>query len=255
MTSTPYVILTTQRAGSVFLQESLSSHPEVHCDGEVLLGLDGFDAHPAPDRLERSRLVSHGWSFVAGGGLLAPNRRLGRLYSSGLAPVIGCRVMYNQVQARTLRWVRRNDVRVVHLSRGNLLRQYVSLVAMHRRVRESGRGVAHSRDGRRVAAVEIDLDRATRFMRRRQRSVARFASFTRQAGGLELQFERLIVDGALAPDVQQELAHFLGISADFGTSSLTPTGAALLVDSIANYDEIAASLTGSEFGGFLDDAS
>ena len=141
----PFLILRSQRARTVYLQELISSHPDAHCYGEVLLGMDGPAAVGFPGPLARQRLLRHAWQHVLSGSALRPQRVLRRAVDSPETGVAGVRVMYNQVNRRVMRFMEDPSVSVIHVRRANILQQYVSLTQMRERQRTLGASSAHSR--------------------------------------------------------------------------------------------------------------
>src|SRR5688572_27202010 len=125
------IILTTQRSGSTLLVSSLQSHPEILCRGELLIaGL----RMPPPALLKNHRHLFKLTRLVTTGAWLS-TRTMRRFYAIQGPRAHVFKAMYNHLRPPwTLNYLLRDpDIRVIHLQRRNLLKQYISLQLMGRK--------------------------------------------------------------------------------------------------------------------------
>ncbi len=56
-----FIILSSQRTGSGYLQESMDSHPDITCYGEILIGYGGSYRKMPPPVLKKHRRLRTLW--------------------------------------------------------------------------------------------------------------------------------------------------------------------------------------------------
>ena len=124
---TKAIILTTQRSGSTFLVECLESHPEVFCLGEMLAGGHVW----VPNWVYRWRYAKKAYRYLRSGAFL-PIRMMNRHFARTNRPVLCFKAMYNHIcPPWTVGYLREHtEIRILHLRRHNLLKQYVSHVLL-----------------------------------------------------------------------------------------------------------------------------
>lgn len=252
----PFVVLGTQRSGTVLVETLLSSHPDAHCWGEVLLGMDGPTAASYPSMLHRRRRLRHLWQMAASGSALRPGRVIARAYAERPEPRVGIRVMYNQLRGREERVLAAHDPDVVHVVRENVLRQYVSLQQMRARQATLGARTAHSTERIEFDPVVIDPAAVLAFVesrhRRREEIARRFSART----VLELRYERDIEGdpayGERAGDLGDLLQDALGLRRVPLTSPLRKTGSRDLARSVSNLDAVRARFATTPYAWMLE---
>src|SRR6185295_1660068 len=116
--------------GSTFVTDCLQSHPEVFCLGEMLKHGRGFYV---PDYIYRYRQLTKLVQFAFSGAWNSP-RLMDQFFGQADGKAKLFKAMYNQVN---IPWTRRylerhTDIRILHLRRENLLKQYVSYLLMGR---------------------------------------------------------------------------------------------------------------------------
>ena len=271
MTARPFIILTSQRSGSVYLQKYLHSHPDVRCHGEILLGLGGPCEVRPPAFLNRYRRMRLTYAWVFSGAALRPNHVIDRTWADGQdaetdgqdAGAVGFRVMYNQLNRDSV--VRhlcdRDDLRVVHLIRRNFVRQYVSRKQMHDRYRSLGTGSAHTDKPVRPTPVAIPPRRAVAEINALRESRRRLETNFADAGRplMKLVYEDLLSAGTVGASDRREVCSFLGVDDAEMSSNLVKMNPAPLSELVSNYDAFADAIRSAGWGEHLgesdDDAS
>ena len=244
---TKAIILTTQRTGSTFLVECLQSHPEVFCLGEMLVG-----GHvPIPGLVYRSRYATKAWRVLTSGALF-PRRMMDRYFALGTRPVMAFKAMYNHIG---LPWTRRylrvhSEIRILHLRRHNLLKQYVSHELI--RVPREGRWDPHTTAPVAAASIPVSSEAALRYMRRIRAEHSEHERLFSQHPRMQLSYESMIGGDHLAEGVAREVCDFLGIVQRPMRSKLVKMNPANLRDMITNYDEFARDISRTEFADLLD---
>jgi hypothetical protein len=239
----PAVILTTQRTGSSFLVECLDSHPELFVSGEILEGM--------PDRPGRSyrgpfkQVVKIG-NMIRRGAWYPPYR-LGNFYAGKDGKVRIFKAMYNQLERpfalRFLQGV--EELRVIHLSRLNLLKVYVSTVLMPKR--RSLQVVAPTDP----IWIRVDPRQAVGWMREARASFQRFDDAFARQPRLHVHYEDLFDGPRLQADTGRRICDFLGVTQHAMQSKVVKMNPESLRDMVTNYDEVAQAIAKTEFADML----
>jgi len=245
---TKAIVLTTQRTGSTFLVESLRSHPEVCCRGEMLAG--GHMRNP-PGLIYKSRLATKAWRYLTSGAVF-PTRMMDRYFARTDRPVMAFKAMYNQIRPPwTLRYLREHtEIRVLHLRRHNLLKQYVSHQLIH--VKRDDHWDPHTTEPVAPASIVVSPDAALDFLRRLRAEYEAHERMFERHPRLQLSYESMIDGNALAAGVARDICDFLGIAQRPMHSRLVKMNPERLDEMIANYDEVARAIGKTEFADLLD---
>jgi len=259
--STPFLLLATQRTGSSWVQEMLSSHPGVKVYTELFIAQASGSPLWEPSDVEFAntyweaharrprRVTRHYWTV----------RYLQRVFDQPQCAAVGFKYMYDQVRRSppVLPYAAARRVRVVHLIRHNLLDSVISNQrALHT-------GVFHlAADGRPpIPWAPADFDRSKirlepaqvlgelrRLLRERER-VRRWLKLTRTPT-LEVHYETLVADrGRFA-----EILEFLGVPEPdpahlrSGLQKIRTEPRAAVVE---NLPELEAALAATPFAPFL----
>lgn len=242
----PYVILSTQRVGSHLLGDVLGGHPLFAQAGEVLIPetrkpgsfdsfLDAADSSAKPEALW-SRYLSHlqetkpSASHV---GFLVKYGHVDRILERDLIsdPLFG-------------------DVRIIHLTRHNVLRTVASHhLAVARKVHVIRRPMQHD-----VDTIELPAGTIVESLRKKASSVeAVRARLAERPLVLELAYEDMMDGEYVSEQVLDQLQRFFSVSNAFerkpATTKLAPTELKRL---ISNYTQIAAAVQNTEFQHMLD---
>jgi len=252
ITTTPFVILATQRTGSSWVAGMLGSHPAVGIYGE-LFDRRGKD-YPVWGRTDVRYLAAYARDRTTRRDAFTRGRLcfsyLNELYAprEGLQ-AIGCKLMYSHVKETPAvsAYIRMKRVRVIHLVRTNLLDIVISDDTAR------ARGHFHS-TGPAPDQVTVSLDPAAVLTRlaaldRQVRVVRRALALTRTPT-IEVAYEELVA----APHTFGEVLRFLEVddaSRDL-TSKLQKLNRLTKEQIIDNYGAIDSALRPTRFAGFLD---
>ena len=237
------VILTTQRTGSTFLAECLSSHPDIHCAGEILNGQP--DSPIPPPRGPFRHFVK--FARIALRGAWLPAFRLEQFYGRSREGVRCFKAMHNQLaRPFVLEYlVNHPEIRIIELSRQNLLKAHVSTLLMQKRRILQATGP--------VAPVWIRVYPAKAIVAMRKASAhfafydALFALHPR----LSVTYESLFDGPSLRTDTAWRICDFLGVPRHPMQSGIVKLNPASLRDMVENYDELAYAVASSEFADLL----
>ncbi|MEP6909336.1 MAG: sulfotransferase domain-containing protein [Actinomycetota bacterium] len=249
---TRFVVLSTQRSGSTWVVDMLTSHPRVVAYSELFM--HGGEGVPKWG-LEQG--LPYWQTFIReqrGGRVARPYllwHYLGRVFEErpGI-DAIGFKLMYSQLTriAKPLMpalWLRR--VRIVHLVRRNALE-----VVLSKEAGEARRGVLHAREGQPLESVRLKL--------RTDDLLERMTAHERAIEGARVRFKRVglpyheVVYEDLVADERSGFASlfdFLGVQPAPVSSSLQKVNATAHEELIENYGEVRAALEGTKFAGQL----
>lgn len=223
----PFIVLTRSRTGSNLLLSFLNSHPNVFCEGEIFAKLDGADP------------------------LRRMNRALGRqprhIHAKGFKLFY-----YHPLDANAgAFWAeleRRSEIRVIHLTRDNILRTLVSRKIAG--IQGAWTGTRHdagdARD-KRVIVTPEELEEGFQDTRGWEESAkGRFGSHP----VLSVSYEGLVRD---PKDCYQVLCRFLGVPAGQPRTTLSQQNPERLKDLLRNYDALKAHFAETRWAPFFDE--
>jgi hypothetical protein len=240
------IILTTQRTGSTFLVECLASHPDIRSITELLVG-----AHLEPPALVRSsRSLTKAARFLMAGGW-QPTRAIRRFYAAVEKPVGIFKVMYNQLAyPPTLACLRRDtEIRVLHLSRRNLLKMHVSQLLMPRK--RNAIWEPHTTEPLPPVTVCVDPAAAIDAMRRARRWYAHFEGLFAGHRRLAVVYEDMLDQQRLRPSEGARICEFLGVPDHPMRSGFIKLNPESLEAMVTNYGELAEAVSRTEFADLL----
>ena len=210
---TRFVVLSTQRSGSTWVVDMLTSHPRVVAYSELFM--HGGAGHAAVGAGEGSPVLADVHRATRAAAVSSRPVHLWRYLGQALeerpgVDAIGFKLMYSQLTriARPLTpalWLKR--VRIIHLMRRNALD-----VVLSREAGEARHGVLHAREGQPVESVRLRL--------RTDDLLTRLTAHERQIEGARVRFKRVgipyteVVYEDLVADEKQgfdELFRFLGV--------------------------------------------
>jgi hypothetical protein len=242
------IILTTQRSGSTFLEDALERHPEVKCYGEILIA--GNNTH-VPKWLFKYRFPAKLYRFIVGGAWL-PVRVMNEFYSRGDQRVKIFKAMYNHIaNPWTLGYLERNtDIRILHLRRHNVLKQYVSRLLLAKP--RTKRWQPHSTKPVPAVGTFVDPQAALRYMRATRAQYEHYERVFAAHQRLPLVYEEMIAGQGMSPDVEERVCEFLGISVQGLKSPLVKLNPDSLRQIVTNYEAVAKVIQVTEFADLLD---
>lgn len=226
---TRFVILCLGRSGSTHLQSLLDSHPRVRCFGELF----SDRAPPEQPAFVHSEIGD-------------PASFLRDLFEPLEEPVVGFKLPMNSIRAHPeAAWMVGEDeeMRIVRLSRRNLLAQLVS-----RRL-QAGTGVSHSIQGDYGGArVRIEPERCRTALERMEEDERELDRIAGDRVCFRIAYEDLGRTERL-----DELQRFLGVEPEPLRSWFEKLRRRPLSEAIENWDSIRRALRGSRYERFLDE--
>ncbi len=259
----PFVVLTTQRSGSTWVIDVLNKLHNTKAYGELLLKRDrawdagewDFPRFVESDHRKSARRPRAMFAY------------LDDLYRQG--PTVGFKLMYSDIRhyPEVLAYVRRRNVRVIHLLRRNYIDIHLSQAfkaASNRPHVWKGREVVRADDGpaqlqtrqeeTEVQQVRLDpaaLLRRLRWYRRKQMLFQKWLSWTGQ-NHIEVSYEDLVEDNSGF----ERLRDYLGVSPakTIPQTDMVRIRKGRHPEVISNFDEVQAVLRNTPFADLLQDA-
>ena len=247
-----FIVTCPARTGSSMLTSLLQSHPDVCCHGEVFgwrvfEGFKGIDykgpisTHRKPpivDKLVQLRL-SDPVSFLRDYVLFA-----------GEYKAVGLKFKYEELSIEhytaVRHWIRdTHDIRIVHLTRENLLKRYVSQVYATKitNVFNTWQEMPPP------PPITLSPEECEREFAHTERRQERYTKLLAKHDVLNLTYEELIADQEVK---LAQIQTFLGLEPTelrTGMKKLNPDS---LTDLLENYDELREHFSGTRFESFFD---
>lgn len=261
---TKFVVLTTQRSGSTYLRLLLNSYRSIRCHGEIFLrnyfAEDGFREYMS------NSLFTYILYFIHNNPLLKSKNQpdyynnylkdfLNKLYKDQchsnawhdmekwneyisndyfeLEEAVGFKLMYDQIQINDYlkEFLQKNDVKIIHLSRKNKLKQFLS----YRRMKENSQ--AHTTKERATNDVYIDISKFEKYLKKTEYLEKQFSSkFEGNCSILNISYED--INNSL-----EVIFDFLGIvdrDIQINDVKIKKISKGGLSDQISNYKEVEA---------------
>jgi len=246
---TNFVVLSTQRSGSTWVVDMLTSNPRVIAYSELFMhGGEGTPRWGQEQDLPYWQTYSRDKHRVAKPYWLW--HYLGEAFEERPdVDAVGFKLMYSQLTRISrpllpMLWLKR--VRIIHLIRRNALD-----VVLSKEAGAAREGRLHARDGEDVEAVRLNLDTDT--------LLRRMTLHERAIAGARVRFKKVglpyteVVYEDLAADESgfAELFEFLGVEPAPVTSSLQKLNPSSHEELIENYGEVREALAETEFAGLL----
>lgn len=223
----PFIILTRSRTGSNLLVSFLNGHPDIFCEGEIFAHVGSRDPISCLDAAfgrQPRRVLAKGFKIFYYHPLDADGSEL-----------------WHRLSAMT-------DLRVIHLTRENVLRTLLSRKIAG--LQDTWTATKYDRVGVEVRRVEFsvaELEEGFRQTREWERVAdARF-------GGhkiLKLTYEQ-IVDNP--PETYAQMLAFLGMHDDAPATTLRKQNPESLGALISNYAALKAAFSGTEWAVYFDE--
>lgn len=257
-----FVITSRQRSGSIFLGSVLSSHPHIHCYGEVLHGRNRESKLDFFYRFWLDRVRANGAHITYRGMVKTFELFLSQIYSSQSGKqAVGIDIKYDQYVHIPNIFVilKKQDAKIIHLIRRNILKTLTSK-RLNDRKKELGRR-AHGTAQVPPAQVSFtDLEGMIRQLERRSLEIeTQRRILSSQFDYLEVFYEDFFdaptdESQTIVPSILDRMYAFLNITDhryDLKTD-LRKTNPSKLSELITNYDQVASRLRGSPWEKFLD---
>lgn len=232
-----FTLLSQQRSGTHFVSSMLSSHSGVQVYGEVL----------------HQRTTNSYFEFMRGtsgagpaADLPSPDAASWQLFVAHLSakkPAVlpGIVAMYNQVSVLPADVVSRivDMTPVVHLVRENVLRTHVSDFINRARLKP-----AHTREEAPLARIRLPPDGLVGRLTTRHQTIQAFRAKLEGREYVEVIYEQVVED---AQGQMAGILKFLGVDPEPVRTTLKPTNPHPLSSILENFDEVRATLEGTEF--------
>lgn len=250
-----FIILSTQRTGSAFLEQCLNSHDEIHCAGEILLGYGGLYGKMPPSILIRYRRLRTLWQAVASGAILKPVSCIESNWgAASREKASGFRLMYNQLSRDprvSCYMKKRQDIKIIHLKRENLLKQYVSLKLMHDQVKY-GRYSAHVEKPSEPVKISVNFSQAYEHICKALAEQKKYDMFFNGFEKIDIKYEDMVDDGGISPEISRRLTDYLGVDDKPLKTQQRKMNPSRLSEFVVNYDELMSGFIGTDFESMLD---
>lgn len=252
---TKFVILGMQRTGTSWIETLLDSHPNIRCLGEIFYFSKGRFPFikPRGRRTELSyrryieyslnRKVCH---YIAKAKMV--NNCLDQLYDVPNYSAIGFKLMYDQARQfpMIIDYFRKQNVKIIHVVRNNVLKTLVSLVASKKR------RLVHTTENVRADKVYLHITllfwRLKKIDKQNKFWINYFADY--EANYFKIEYEELLRN---FENEQEKLLRFFGIGFNFKlTSQLKKINPDKIGNILINYGEVKKCLEYSQFGYCLD---
>jgi len=248
-----FVVVADRRTGTSLLLDTINSHPEVECVKRAF-GLEKHVKNPTPDRhsggyfLYRTRSLGHRLRhFTDRGASIAGFLEEDVFGSRQHLSAPGFRLLYGAARKypEITDWILENELKVVHLTRENLLKRLISekTAPLHK--------MHHPREGTEIRTVKVTLDPEETLKTLEQTAAEVEAMHERFArlGPLHVVYEEL---SANREHETHRALDFLGVPTDRPVGSdlvkINPDSVAELVE---NHEELSVALAGTRFERFL----
>jgi hypothetical protein len=229
----------------------MDAHPQVRCYGEILNGI----SVRAPPIVRDYKYAAKTYRYLVSGAW-RPIATIERCYASTEKPVVGFQAMYNRVDTPSVRRYlqERMDIRIIHLRRENLLKQYVSkaLLTKKRGTKKDQPWSPHATEPVPVVSTRISPEKAIREMRKVRDLFTEFERFLEGHRRIQLVYEEMINGQSLSTAAWAAVSELLEIEPAEAASDQIKINPDNLRAMVENYEELAASLKGTEFERFLD---
>lgn len=252
---TKFVVFGLQRTGTSWIETLLDSHPDVSCLGEIFYFTQGrFPlTKPRGRRTEMSyrrhvesspgKRLMH---YIARKKLV--NETLNAIYSRSGYSAIGFKLMYDQAIRfpAVLNYVHKDNVKVIHVVRTNVLKTHISLSSAKQRK------LVHTTNN-------ITLDKIylpTTLLLRRLRTIDNQNKFWQQffldygPNYLRIEYESMLYNGN---EKQKELLSYLQVNHSIGLNSqLRKINPDNIEEALINYSQIQNYLANTPYEWCLD---
>lgn len=252
----PFILLSSQRTGSAFLEQCLNSNKEIHCSGEILLGYGGSYNKLPPKLFLKHRRFRTLWQALFSGAAFFPIKSIENTWKINPdVEHIGFRLMYNQIQRdfRVKKYIKNlNNVNIIHLKRKNLLKQFVSLKLMHNQSKY-GRHSAHVTKRPPLVSIKINHKEAIKYIETILLQRKNSLKLVNHLNILSINYEDMIGSKGLNNDISNKISSFFQINDQSYASNQVKMNSSNLKNLITNYDELEEVFKKSSYAELLND--
>lgn len=222
-----FVILFTGRSGSSYLASMLNSHQNILCEGEMLAQIISSGEQPGK-QIEWSRRF---FESARSNDVLAVG------YKTKVDDVVDTKGFAGILTTM--------DVKIIHLTRENLVKQVVSAINAKRLHEKTGQWNVRD-EGDRLGALAVDPAQFDRVLRNRINGESRLAAFVAE---LQLPTLRVLYEDLLAAreETIRGICTFLGVPYEHVVSEFKKHTPDDLRTVISNFDELKMGYAGTPF--------
>ena len=238
-----FIILTEQRTGSCHLEYLLGSHETAKVGGEIF--------NPSYRHSAAVALVQ-GFADLRRDDPIAYVDKFFSQNFSDLTTHVGFRLFYNhgRQNGEEIIWAHLQNIKnlkIVHLQRNNLLKNFLSLkLAQREKVWMRRKGDPETR----YKSIPLDSDECIKHFETREYNIEHFDHFFRKNPRIDVIYE------ALANRERQEterLLNFLGLEPQILTNKVLKQNHQRLPELISNYGQLKASFRHTKWEHFFDE--
>jgi LPS sulfotransferase NodH len=255
VSSSKFIILTSGRAGSTFLQQLLNSDPAIECYDEVF-NVTNTNRHSFYSFCQtrypnisyfflREKFSRLSWNFPLAWLF---QQYLKFIYEENRADKIGFKLIYHQFlhYHPLVSWISENPVPIIHLQRKNLLKAAVS----HIKARSTGIYTSTSASLEKHQKINISPAVVLHELRSLSEDKIKCESLIHNNPTITIYYEDLFENLSLTI---QQLKDFLKIeNIAFQKPDIIKTNPEKISESIENYEEIKRALMGTRWEKLID---
>jgi len=236
-----FVILSSRRSGSIYLQSLLNSHPEILCGGEIFTKKSQF----MNDFLRKNNIQFKDINpeeYIKSFFSRQPKKKINYL---------GFRLFYNHLRReRESIWnTLKNtpDLCLIHLQRKNILKKYLSL---NLAIKTSSWSRKKMEPEQEYKPININYVECRKYFRREEKNIRNAALFFKNNKMIDVYYEDLAADKNPETDKIQE---FLGLEPETLSCDFVKQNMQSLSELISNYSDLKEKFENTEWEIFFED--
>lgn len=243
-----FVILGTQRTGTILLMGLLDSHPDITCLGELFQHRADYVQHSVP------RYHLHVTSSLRNRFLDIVARKptmwnyLDDVFAALDTQVAGFKLMFDQAIQfpMVLDYLQAHDFKIITILRQNLLKTHIS------RLRALQTGVYLSTGKEEKVLLHVPVDSLVEELMALEKE---YEAIQRMLAGLSLDSSSVTYESISGPSAESDLQRLLRFLGAAPHAQLEPRSTKITPDdlsqAIANHEEVASTLKGTAYERFL----
>lgn len=250
---TKFILLAERRSGTSLMIDCLNNHPKIFC-GKRVFGQEFKVKNPDKNNhsgdyfLYRSGSIKRNLLHYLNKKSSINNFLEKHFFKKNDLETIGFRFIYNNVSSypEVVNWIKKNNIKVIHLVRENLLKTYVSTLTakLHK--------MHHPRKGEKIItkSVKLDVSNLLKELERRKNEIELNRKIFSCNPYLEIKYEDFVKN---RQDESYKILNFLGSESIMTLDSdLVKINPSRLSDVVSNYSEVKKILIGTNYSSFLD---
>jgi LPS sulfotransferase NodH len=234
-----FVIIGTQRTGTTYIRTMLDNHPDVRCIGEAFLqtkqGSEYFhnfkkNYHNGffKNTFNQNKIIKHYFDVI---------------FDQDQYKAIGFKLMLNQSKNPIKRYIEKNDLKIMIVTRENILKTYIS--------RETAKksNIFHLKDyKKKVEKIHLDADQLIGKLKKIEKENENLLCYTRK-DFLHITYEAVLMS---AGNEFKRMLRYIGVDEEFILSSpLKKINPNTLPEIVANFSEVERLLMNTRYERYL----